>query len=102
MVACSNMLCAHGKWYHYSCVEMEDAPIGDWWCSAECRRTKNSEFCICQKVDKEKTLITCAKGEDCNGAKLYHKECIDFFASENQEGINYILCYVNLKNVPFL
>lgn len=32
MVGCDNRKCT-GKWFHFSCANIEDAPIGKWYCN---------------------------------------------------------------------
>ncbi|XP_061190751.1 uncharacterized protein LOC133198767 [Saccostrea echinata] len=44
MLFCSYTKCRKGQWFHIDCLGMseEDVPEGDWFCSEECRKLKNS------------------------------------------------------------
>ncbi|EGT41983.1 CBN-LSY-13 protein [Caenorhabditis brenneri] len=44
MVCCENPSCKY-EWYHFTCIGMEIAPVGDWYCT-ECREFE-------QRVKKE-------------------------------------------------
>ncbi|CAO4372264.1 unnamed protein product [Caenorhabditis nigoni] len=42
MVECENKRCPL-EWFHFSCMEMVTAPVGDWYCSIECRNDDQDE-----------------------------------------------------------
>lgn len=51
MTQCSNQQnCKNGKWFHNACVDLDESPPGDWWCSLNCKASKSSVFCTCRKV----------------------------------------------------
>ena len=80
---------------------MEDAQleIGGAVLDVAGQRTLN--FVSVKKLIKKKLLYHVLK-ENIAMVQSSTTKNVDFFASENQEGILYLFYYVNLKNVPFL
>ena len=52
MVRCSNPDCCFGAWFHVTCMNVDMVPAGDWWCSDECRDTRQSVYCHCKQLNE--------------------------------------------------
>ncbi|XP_014678664.1 PREDICTED: uncharacterized protein LOC106818475 [Priapulus caudatus] len=48
MIACDNMLCKSGMWFHLDCMGITEStiPDGEWFCSDECRASKSESPCL--------------------------------------------------------
>ncbi len=81
MVKCSSHDCPFGQWFHIQCIGLEALPstLEDWYCSTECKETKQSEFCKCKKQRDEdgQPVILCALGAECEGGMKFHLDCVN-------------------------
>ena len=77
MVRCSNADCCLGTWFHVTCLSINDVPVGDWWCSEECRDSGQSIFCCCKRV-RDGPVVTCAN-DDCQNGTTFHVDCLNIF-----------------------
>ena len=77
MVRCSRADCPLGTWFHVDCMDVTTIPdvTEDWWCSDECRQTRQSVLCYCKTVRSGDT-VTCANGECCSGS-VFHLQCVN-------------------------
>ena len=74
MVRCCNNECG---WFHYSCVNLSEAPEEDWWCSSECTAKRSYLYCVCHgKTGKEEHMIQCKLESRCTRNEWYHPDCI--------------------------
>ena len=77
MLQCSNHLCA-GAWFHLTCVDLEEAPQDDWYCSQDCRISGGYIYCICHSRQgaEDQHMLRCALGVNCLRHEKYHPRCI--------------------------
>lgn len=77
MVQCCNHRCS-GAWFHLPCVDLQEAPEGDWYCSDDCRDSGGYIYCIChsRKEAEDQHMLKCALGDSCHRHGLYHPSCI--------------------------
>lgn len=77
MVQCCSNLCKR-SWFHLDCVDLEESPEGDWFCSEDCRASGAYIYCLChrRRGNEDQQMISCLRGENCSRHEKYHRHCI--------------------------
>lgn len=88
MVCCCSPLCAN-NWFHVRCVNLQQLPDGDWYCSNECRDSTDYIYCWCQskKGREDRQMFECERGSDCLNHQYYHPSCVGM---DKLPGIHYM------------
>ncbi|XP_041456408.1 uncharacterized protein LOC121408819 [Lytechinus variegatus] len=74
MLACSNINCKNGKWFHELCIS--NPQVGDeWYCSPTCQSSCGGEYCVCRTKTDEQLVWTCAN-KKCKRGRKFHHSCV--------------------------
>jgi len=74
MIQCCNPYCEH-SWFHLTCVDLQEAPRDDWYCSQACKNHKGYIYCSC-KTKKNEQKIQCHLADACRKHEWYHPSCV--------------------------